>query len=170
MQIKKSERFSKIFTGMIMMLLMFLFTAVTSYAAEERSKDVVYTAMLNTSLSDHSGDGSKENPYNRFEDALANVSDGGIIYILSAGAFVNDPGNDNPLVIDKAVTIKPAEGLTRASLENRAAGTVLGADVTFSMTRSLLSKAQTEILKTCRRKAHGILTVCAETEITWGLL
>ena len=76
--------------------------------------------------------GSKENPYNRFEDALANVSDGGIIYILSAGAFVNDPGNDNPLVIDKAVTIKPAEGLTRASLENRAAGTVLGADVTFS--------------------------------------
>ena len=41
MQIKKSERFSKIFTGMIMMLLMFLFTAVTSYAAEERSKDVV---------------------------------------------------------------------------------------------------------------------------------
>ena len=132
MQIKKSERFSKIFTGMIMMLLMFLFTAVTSYAAEERSKDVVYTAMLNTSLSDHSGDGSKENPYNRFEDALANVSDGGIIYILSAGAFVNDPGNDNPLVIDKAVTIKPAEGLTRASLENRAAGTVLGADVTFS--------------------------------------
>ncbi len=133
MRTERGKRLKKkIFAGVAAFFFICLFTTPSSYAAEGRGKDAVYTAMLHTSLSDHSGDGSKENPYNRFEDALTNVSDGGTIYIASPGAFINDPGNDMPFIIDKTVHIEPAEGLGRASLENRAAGVVLGGDVTLS--------------------------------------
>ncbi len=133
MKTKKWGKYrTKIFIAVFTIFLVSLFMEVSSSAAEKGTKAVVYTAMINSSVSDHSGDGSKENPYNMFEDALANVSDGGTIYILSQGAFINDPKNDIPFVIDKAVHIEPAEGLTCASLESRAAGIVIGADVTFS--------------------------------------
>lgn len=130
---ERGERFEKkIFVGLAAVIFMCLFITYSSCASEGRGKDVVYTAMLYSSVSDHSGDGSKENPYNRFEDAVANVSDGGTIYIVSPGAFINDPGNDMPFIIDKAVHIEAAEGMEGASLENRAPGIVLGGDVTFS--------------------------------------
>ena len=43
-----------------------------------------------------------ENPYNRFEDAVAQVADGGTIYIKSdKGAFLNDVGGNLPFLIDR---------------------------------------------------------------------
>ena len=52
------------------------------------SKNII---MISIWSSSHiSGDGTKENPYSRFEDAVENVADGGIIYIVSSkGAFLN---------------------------------------------------------------------------------
>ena len=104
----------------------FLFLAVLPVQAAGSS--VVYTASSNSA----SGDGTKENPYSRFEDAVAGVAEGGTIYIMSSDfGFINDQGNDAPFVIDKNVTVKPEPGAERAVLESRAAGIVLGADVSF---------------------------------------
>ena len=114
-------------------VLTVLFSAayITVSAAGTQEKEIVYTSM-SKSLMDTSGDGTKDNPYNRFEDALANVADGGKIYILASNnAVVNSQGNDMPLVIDKEVVIEPEPGAERAKLYSRAAGIVLGADVTF---------------------------------------
>lgn len=90
---------------------------------------VVYTGV-NTGAED----GSADKPYNNFTDALANVADGGTIYIKGGTySFVNDIGNDEPLVIDKAVTITTEPNAdSRGAISTRSAGIVLGADVTFS--------------------------------------
>ena len=102
---------------------------VKGYA--ETSKVIVYTAFTK-SITDTSGDGTKENPYNRFEDALENVADGGTIYIIAGEkGFINDPTEDMPFVINKSVTIQPEPGSNGAVLSSRAPGIVLGADVTF---------------------------------------
>ena len=95
----------------------------------------VYTGFA-TELgnSSNAGDGSIQNPYNRFEDAVAQVADGGTIYILeSKGAFLNDRTDygNLPFLIDKNVMIKPTEGSTHAKLTVRAGGILLGADVKF---------------------------------------
>ena len=94
-------------------------------------KQEVYTEATKSN-SDTSGDGSRENPYNRFEDAVANVADGGTIYILSGGAFINvrEEAGISPYVIDKNVTVRSA-GSGQAALTVRAAGLVMGANVTF---------------------------------------
>lgn len=96
-------------------------------------KRVVYT-QVRASLTDSSGDGTKANPYNRLEDAVDNVSDGGTIYILDGnGAFLNtqDEYGNVPYVINKNVTIEAAPGIDMANLSVRAAGIILGGDVTF---------------------------------------
>lgn len=81
----------------------------------------------------HGGNGTKESPYNLFEDALAAVADGGTIYIRGKKAFINDISNGQPLEITKNVTIECAPDSTyRPTLEMRKGGIVLGADVTFS--------------------------------------
>ncbi|MEY8427247.1 InlB B-repeat-containing protein [Lachnospiraceae bacterium 46-15] len=119
--------------GWMAAALTVLFSAayITVSAAGGQEKEIVYTSMRK-SIMDTSGDGTKDNPYNRFEDALTNVADGGKIYILASGeAVVNDQGNDMPLIIDKEVVIEPEPGTERAKLYSRAAGIVLGADVTF---------------------------------------
>ncbi len=91
----------------------------------------VYTSFTETNSS-NSGDGSAESPYNRFEDAVAQVADGGTIYIKSdKGAFLNDVGGNLPFLIDKNVTIKPVDGANNATLSVRSAGIILGADVKF---------------------------------------
>lgn len=94
-------------------------------------KSEVYTQATKPNA-DTSGDGSRENPYNRFEDAVANVADGGTIYILGSGAFINirEEAGVSPYVIDKNVTVRPA-GNEQAELTVRAAGLVMGGDVTF---------------------------------------
>lgn len=95
--------------------------------------NVVYTGKT-TSVSSSYGDGSRENPYNRFEDAVKNVADGGVIYIKSGTeGFLNtqDELGLIPFIIDKNVTIMPEGGHGTANLTVRAAGIILGGDVTF---------------------------------------
>ena len=89
----------------------------------------VFTSFTKSN-DDNSGNGSVKNPYNRFEDAIANVQDGGTIYIDSE-AFLNDIGGNLPFLIDKNVTIKPSEEAKNASLSVRSAGIILGANVKF---------------------------------------
>ena len=113
----------------LMLLFLGLFMNFQMVQAEEQ--DIVYTAMTGT-LSDAFGDGTKENPYNRFEDAMENVADGGTIYILNSdSAMINDPGDDMPFIFTKSVTIEPEPGTESAVLVSRAAGMLLEADVTF---------------------------------------
>lgn len=105
----------------------------TGSALKAVNPQAVYTSKTKSNL-DTSGDGSKENPYNRFEDAVSNVSDGGTIYIVSShGAFLNtqDEYGNLPFVIDKSVTIEPEPGAASADMSCRAAGIILGGDVTF---------------------------------------
>lgn len=93
----------------------------------------VYTSKTRSNQ-DTSGNGSKENPYNRFEDAVENVKDGGTIYILaSQGGFLNaqDEYGNVPFVINKSVTIEPEPGEGWANLSCRSAGIILGGNVTF---------------------------------------
>lgn len=99
--------------------------------ARTAGKQLVYTEAAKPNANT-SGDGSKTNPYNRFKDALANVADGGTIYIIGSGAFINveDEGGTLPFVIDKNVTVR-AEGSGQGTLTVRAAGLILNGDVTF---------------------------------------
>jgi uncharacterized repeat protein (TIGR02543 family) len=123
-----NEKFPKlaIFFIWITFHIMVLIPAGTVYAA---GKEVVYTSYSDSG----SGDGTKENPYSRFEDAVANVADGGTIYILSSKyAFLNIQSNDLPFEIDKNVTIEPEPGASKAVLMSRSAGIILGGDVTFN--------------------------------------
>lgn len=102
----------------------------------------VYT-YAQYSNTDTSGNGSKDFPYNRFEDAMANVEDGGTIYIINKG-FINGKDNNETFVFDKAVTVRPAG--QSASLLVRSAGLALGADVTIEdIEISLTSKVRAGI-------------------------
>lgn len=115
--------------------------ADTGTSAAAAGKPEVYTEATKSN-SDSSGDGSRENPYNRFEDAVANVAEGGVIYILDAGAFINvlEETGHSPYLIDKSVTVCSA-GSVRPTLNVRAAGIVLGGDVTFeNITLSFANK------------------------------
>lgn len=116
-----------ILAGIMAMVLFF----VVELPVEASGQKVVYTSAWDKSNGAPTGDGTKDNPYNRFEDAVANVADGGTIYILSTkSALLNDNGN-KPFVINKNVHIKPAPNEQRATLNSRASGIVLGADVVF---------------------------------------
>lgn len=118
-----------IFVGVYLVWMLFS-VSIPVHAAGTTGRNVVYTSSVESSAD--AGNGTKENPYNRFEDAVANVAEGGTIYILSSGfAYINDQGNDAPFIIDKNVTIEPEPGAERAVLESRAAGIILGADVAF---------------------------------------
>ncbi len=98
---------------------------------------VVYT-QATKSNSDKSGNGSRSNPYNRFEDAVANVEDGGTIIIKSGqDAFLNtqDEYGKIPFIIDKDITIRSEDESTMASLVVRAGGIILQGNVTFKNIR-----------------------------------
>lgn len=98
--------------------------------AEAQGKSEVYVNSNNAT--GHSGDGTITNPYNLFNDAVEGVSDGGTIYVLEKGAMINDLGsNDAPFVIGKQISVKPAPGISDATLNSRAGGIILGKDVTF---------------------------------------
>ena len=115
----------------------------TSTAKPAKDPTKVYTSFTQ-SVSSNTGDGSAQRPYNRFEDAIAQVKDGGTIYIdASKGAFLNaqDEYGHLPFLIDKKVTIKPVNGASNAELSVRAGGIILGADVTFeNITLSFANK------------------------------
>lgn len=112
-----------------LLVLAMILTATPCTAAAEAPMEV-YTEFSRTSA--EPGNGTKDSPYNLFEDALDAVAEGGTIYILGDGAFVNSSNDGSPLAISKPVTIAAAPGLgTRASFLVRTAGIVLGADVTF---------------------------------------
>lgn len=114
--------------GMAAMFLA-LFTVPSTVAAQDKAEVYVSTTQ---SLGTISGNGSKSSPYNRFEDAVKNVANNGKIYILSSqSAIINEQPGNSPFVIDKQVTIEPEPGQSNATLTSRAAGIVLGADVTF---------------------------------------
>lgn len=120
------------YTGIIMLVFFLSLLFVPADAMSAATKDVVYTSATKSN-NDTSGDGSIENPYNRFEDAVANVADGGKIYILASdNAFLNTQENDMPFIIDKNVVIEPEPGASQAILVSRSAGIILGADVTFN--------------------------------------
>ncbi len=118
---------------MFAQLVLFLLLAVSCPVhAETTLQDVVYTS--------YSGKGSAETgtvdaPYSRFEDAVANVADGGTIYVLGGSdseyGYINEVVDNMPFIIDKKVTVEPANGAEVASLTCRAAGILLEADVTF---------------------------------------
>lgn len=159
--------------GWMAAVLTVLFSAayITVSAAGSQEKEIVYTSMRK-SLMDTSGDGTKDNPYNRFEDALANVADGGKIYILASGeAVVNEQGNDMPLVIDKEVVIEPEPGAEQAKLYSRAAGIVLGADVTFHNIKLAVAQPyhaqvfanghRLSLINVTREAGHRLLDVAA---------
>lgn len=106
-----------------------LFAMPSTVSAQEQREVYVSTEE---NLGDISGNGSQESPYNRFEDAVTNVANDGTIYILPAqSAVINEQSGNLPFVIDKRITIEPAPGSEKATLTSRAAGIVLGADVTF---------------------------------------
>lgn len=123
-----SQRWLIWLLGIGIMLLTF---SMSADAEEPGEKNIIYTAATG-SATESFGDGTYENPYNQFEDAVANVSDGGIIYIMTNGAFLNETETDMPFVIGKSISIEPEPGAERAKLSTRTAGIVLGADVSFT--------------------------------------
>ena len=101
-------------------------------ADHAKTADVVYTQAFGPNDA-KLGDGSASNPYNRFEDAVANVPDGGTIIIKSGkSAFLNtqDEYGEIPFIINKNVTITAEEGSV-GTLVVRAGGIILQGDVTF---------------------------------------
>ena len=86
-----------------------------STATDAVNPDEVYTSFTGGNAN-NSGDGTIDNPYNRFEDAVAKVRDGGTIYIKTdgQGGFLNDVGENKPFLIDKNITIKAVEGENNA--------------------------------------------------------
>ena len=105
---------------------------VIPYAAAVNPR-VVYTQATKSNL-DRSGNGTSSNPYNRFEDAVANVEDGGTIIIKSGrSGFLNaqDEAGLIPFIIDKNITICSESDNAMATLNVRSAGIILEADVTF---------------------------------------
>lgn len=110
---------------------MFLALFAVPSTVEAQGSSEVYVNYISGATSS-TGNGTMQSPYNLFNDAVKNVQNGGTIYILSNGGFINDiNSNDAPFVIDKQICIKPASGITKATLNSRAGGIILGADVTF---------------------------------------
>ena len=116
---------------------------------EPVDKMVVYT-QATASNDSRKGDGSRANPYNRFEDAVASVADGGTIIIKDGGnAFLNtqDELGLVPFIIDKNITIQSENSSLQADLIIRAAGIVLEGDVTFKNIRfSMANKVHDAII------------------------
>ena len=88
--------------------------------------NTIYTDMNYKGVSD----GSKEQPYAKFEDALNQAEDGDTIVIKGKGFINVQTVEDAPFVINKAVTIT-GDGNLPGELYIRASGILLGADVTM---------------------------------------
>jgi len=122
----KRNHMTALLLGIILLLPVF---QLNVFAAEEQN--IVYTEFISGNFN-HAGDGTLASPYNLFEDAMNAVADGGTIYILGRGAFINDIDSVSPLRITKNVTITAAPGVSvRPRFVVRTAGIVLGANVTF---------------------------------------
>lgn len=114
-----------------LMLSMAILFPVFSINVSAQAPDVVYTEFVQGNFN-HAGDGTAASPYNLFEDAFNAVADGGTIYILGGGAFINVLNGNDPFEVTKNVTIAAAPGIGhRPCLSVRTGGMVLGGDVTF---------------------------------------
>lgn len=122
---KKLKKISAVFIAFAIFMLSF----PTTLAAD--APTVVYTEFTSTN-NDHSGDGTKQSPYNLMQDAIDAVADGGTIYIGEGGAFLNDENDGQPMKITKNVTItRASDVVTRPTFTMRKGGIVLGANVSF---------------------------------------
>ncbi len=115
----------------LLLLTLTLVLPLFSLEVTAETRTEVYTRFVQGNFS-HTGDGSAESPYNLFVDALDTVADGGTIYIMNGGAFINDTSDAMPFVINKNITISSLPGTVEyPDLIVRTSGMVLGADVTF---------------------------------------
>ena len=103
----------------------------THVAPVEAAGNTIYVSYnSNGGIDAGGGTGSETSPFNQLRDAIANAQNGDTI-IIKGKAFVNDIGSKSlPLYIDKEVTIKSLDN-TLATMDVRAGGIVLGANVTF---------------------------------------
>ena len=112
-------------------LILTLILPLYSVEVKAQIRTEVYTKFVQGNFN-HSGDGSAASPYNLFVDALDAVADGGTIYIMDGGAFINDTSDGMPFEINKNITISAQpNAATYPMLSVRTSGIVLGADVTF---------------------------------------
>ena len=121
----KRRPFQKIGAWIVTGAMMLSMLPTAAFAAKN---DTIYTNMSYKGISD----GSENKPYARFEDALDNADDGDTI-VIQGKAFANvlEEAGVNPLVINKRVTIT-GDGGAQGELYVRAAGIMLGADVTMT--------------------------------------
>lgn len=99
-----------------------------------KSPKEIYTLWTGGS-STHTGNGSKNNPFNMLEDAIAAANDGDTIIIKSSGggAFLNirTDKQDKPFIIDKNITIKSESPNNAETISFRLRGMILNADLTL---------------------------------------
>lgn len=99
-----------------------LSTEAYAQSSDATALDTVYVSVSGTDLSS----GEETAPVKSLEKALEKVKEGGIIVIKdSYTSAYADVGNDEPFIINKAVTIQGG------SFSNSHAGIILGADVVF---------------------------------------
>lgn len=116
---------------MLLLSLGVLFLPPLGVSAAEEAPVEVYTQFVSGNFN-HAGDGTAAAPYNLFEDALADVADGGTIYIAGSSAFINDTSDNAPFAITKNVTISAAPGAAdRPLLDVWTCGMILGGNVRF---------------------------------------
>lgn len=126
----KGDLFMKRFITPLL-LSVTLILPLFSLEATAQTRTEVYTKFVQGNFN-HSGDGSAESPYNLFVDAMDAVADGGTIYIMDGGAFINDTSDEIPFAINKNVTISSLPGASvYPTLNVRKPGIALGSDVTF---------------------------------------
>lgn len=115
----------KIVSIIISIIMLFSCFPVCAFA----NSSVVYTGNNSSA-----GNGTIDNPYSSLVDAIESVSDGGTIYIKGGSySFVNDIGEDKPLIIDKSITITTEPNANeKGAISTRSAGILLKADVVFS--------------------------------------
>lgn len=190
----KSSNVNKIrLTSFIIVMCMVLTMIPQAAFAETETvteDNAVYTGMWG-SITSSGGDGTKENPYNKFEDAVKNVPDGGTIYITekdNALLNIQDELGQVPFVIEKNVTIKPEPDAGFASLEVRAGGIVLGGNVTFENIRlefankyhdaifanghelTLINVSKTDSTREIDLFAGGLYDAVNDTNSSWKML
>ncbi|MDE6181626.1 MAG: S-layer homology domain-containing protein, partial [Eubacteriales bacterium] len=112
----------------------FIVNANSNANLSAKSPKEIYTLWTGGS-STHTGNGSKNSPFNMLEDAIDAANDGDTIIIKSSGsgAFLNVRNNkqDKPFVIDKNITIKSESPNKAETINFRLRGLILNADLTL---------------------------------------
>ncbi len=111
---------------------------ITIFAQGNTSSNIIYTKYVNSGQS--IGNGTRNSPFKKLEDAINAAKNGDTIVILNGGAYLNEFSNSNgsPFIIDKNLTIK-SEGETPQVLQTRFAGIILGADLKLQNVKLAMS-------------------------------